>query len=190
MTMGTSAADVETWPAIVRYDGVFDWDGLYKGLVEYLRRNNYWFYEKLYKSKPWSPIGTELVLKWEADRKLNEYYLYRLKFEWHFMDFHHVDVIRDGKKVTLTKSYFYVDIRGVVIQDWQGLEKGHGGHEPSTITKFLGKFVRNHVIDREFVYDYIYPLYDEVMEVQKFIQEYIHFESTRTSKYTEKTALV
>ena len=104
MAGGTPADSYETWPTIIRYDGVFDWDGMYKVIIEYLRRNNYWFYEKLYKSKPWSPIGTELVLKWEAKRKLDEYYMYELSFEWHFMDFHHVDVIREGKKLTLTKA--------------------------------------------------------------------------------------
>ena len=172
-------SETETWPAIVRFDGVFDWDGLYKGLIQYLRRQNYWFYEKVYKSKPWSPIGTELVLKWEAERKLDEYYKYKLKFEWHLMDFHHVDVIRDGKKLTLTKAYFYVDIRGILVQDWQEFE---GAKNAGAITKFLGKFFRTHVGDREWLYEYLYPLYDEVMDVQKFIQDYVHFESTRTGK--------
>lgn len=183
---GKPASEEETWPAIVRYDGVFDWDGLYKDLIAHLKRQNYWFYEKLHKHKPWSPTGTELVLKWEATRKLDEYYQYKLKFEWHFMDFQHVDVIRDGKKLTLTKSYFYVDIRGILIQDWQGLESGH---DAGPVTKFLGKFFRKHVGDREWLYDYLYPLYDEVMGVQKFIQDYVHFESTRTGK-TESTTKV
>jgi hypothetical protein len=176
---GKPADTTETWPAIVRYDGVFDWDGLYKSIINYLRRQNYWFYEKVYKSKPWSPIGTELVLKWEAHRKLDEYYQYQLIFEWHFMDFHYVDVIREGKKVTLTKAYFWVDIRGSIVTDWQGMESSESA---GTVTKFLGKFFRKHVDDREWLYNYLYPLYDEVMDVQKFIQDYIHFESTRTGK--------
>lgn len=178
MTEGTPAQEFETWPTVVRYDGVFDWDGLYKAIIEYLRRHNYWFYEKLYKSKPWSPVGTELVLKWEAERKLDEYYLYRLTFEWHFMDFHHVDVIRESQKVTLTKAYFWVTIRGVGVQDWQGFEKDRS----SKMTKFVGKFFRKNVIDREFVYDYWYPLFDEVAAVQQLIQNFIHMEASRTEK--------
>jgi hypothetical protein len=174
---GKPANSDETWPVIVRYDGVFDWDGMYKTIIEYLRRNNYLFYETLYKSKPWSSTGTELVLKWEAKRKLDEYYQYELKFEWHFMDFHHVDIIQNGKKVTLTKAYWWVTIRGKVIQDWQGLESS-GGKGLS----MLGKFFRQHIIDREYVYDYIYPLFGEVMDLQKLIQDYVHMESSRTEK--------
>ena len=37
MAEGKPADEFETWPAVVRYDGVFDWDGLYKTLIEYLR---------------------------------------------------------------------------------------------------------------------------------------------------------
>ena len=177
MVGGTPADTYETWPAIVRYDGVFDWDGMYKIIIDYLRRNNYWFYETLYKSKPWSPIGTELILKWRGERKLDEYYKYELNFEWHFMDFHKVDVIRDGKKLTLTKAFFWVTIRGKIIQDWQGLENTGGKW-----LKGIGKFFRRQVVDREYAFDYIYPLYDEVMDVQKLIQDNVHMESSRTEK--------
>jgi hypothetical protein len=168
----------ETWPATVRYDGVFDFDGLYKAIIDYLRRHNYWFYEKLYKHKPWSPLGTELILRWEAERKLDEYNMYRIKFEWHFMDFHHVEVIREGKKVQLTKAYFWVNITGEEIQDWQAFET----KEHHKFTQILGKFFRKQVIDREHVYDYIYPLYGEVMEIQNLIQNYIHTEASRIEK--------
>jgi hypothetical protein len=180
--MGDEVDSDETWPAIVRYDGVFDWDGMYQTIIEYLRRNNYWFYEKLYKSKPWSPTGTELVLKWEATRKLDEYYQYQLNFEWHFMDFHHVDIIRDGKKRTLTKAYWWVTIRGKVNYDWQGLETKDARSGGGKMTAVLGKFFRKHIIDREALHDYIYPLFDEVMGVQKLIQDYVHMESSRTEK--------
>lgn len=185
MSMG--GFEEKTWPAIVRFDGVFDWDGLYKAIVQYLRRQNYWFYERLYKSKPWSPIGTELVLRWTAERKLDEYYKYNLEFEWHLMDFHKVDVIRDGAKITLTKAYFWVEIRGVLVSDWQEFE---GAKDAGAVTKFFGKFFRKHVADREWLYDYLYPLYDEVMDVQKFIQDYVHFESSRLGKTLATTATV
>jgi hypothetical protein len=172
---------IETWPAIVRYDGVFDFDGLYKMIIEHLRRHNYWFYETLYKHKPWSPMGTELVLKWYGERKLDEYYMYRVEFEWHFMDFHHVEVLRDGKKMTLTKAYFWVSIRGKLLLDWQGLENGAHG-ESGKFTKLFGKFFRTNVIDREKIYDYFYPLFDEVNEIQALILNFVQMESTRMEK--------
>lgn len=176
---GDGADKFETWPANVRYDGVFDFDGLYTTIVEYLRHHNYWFYETLYKHKPWSPLGTELVMKWRAERKLDEYYIYALNFEWHFMDFHHVEVIRDGKKVQLTKAYFYVIIRGEAIADWQGFEdSNHGG-----FVKRLGQFFRSKIIDREILYDYIYPLFDEVTSVQQIIQDFCNMEASRYVKH-------
>jgi hypothetical protein len=173
------AEKIETWPAIVRYDGVFDFDGLYKTIIEHLRRHNYWFYEELYKHKPWSPVGTELTLKWRAERKLDEYYLYVITFEWHFMDFHHVEVIREGKKVTLTKAYFSVKILGAVHLDWQGFEKGH---ETPKFVQLFSKFFRQQVIDREKIYDYFYPVFGEVNEIQQMIQKYIHMEASRVEK--------
>lgn len=180
MADAKEAEEYTTWPATVRYDGVFDFDGLYKILIDHLRRHNYWFYEELYKHKPWSPLGTELVLKWKAERKLDEYYMYIIKFEWHFMDFHHVEVIRDGKKMQLTKSYFWVNIRGQAIADWQGFEtKSKAGG----FTRRLSQFFRKYVIDREYLYDYIYPLFDEVMELQNIIQQFINMEAARYEKY-------
>ena len=176
------AADmIETWPAVVRYDGVFDFDGLYKELIEHLRRHNYWFYETLYKHKPWSPLGTELTLKWTAERKLDEYYLNKITFEWHFMDFHHVEVIREGKKVELTKAYFWVVIRGEATADWQGFES----KSEKKFTKFISKLFREKVIDREFVYDYYYPLMDEIMEIQQIIQQFVNMEASRMDKYED-----
>jgi hypothetical protein len=178
------AADVpperrmNTWPAIVRYDGVFDFDGMYRTIIEHLRRQNYWFYEDIYKHKPWSPIGTELIMRWHAERKLNEYYMYRLEFDWRFADFHHVEIIRDGKKLTLTKAYFWVTIRGSVLQDWQGLED-----EGGKFTKRVGQFFRKQVIDREALYDYFYPLFDEVNTVQQMIQTFVNMEAARVEKY-------
>jgi hypothetical protein len=172
------AESYTTWPATVRYDGVFDFDGLYKTIIEHLRKRNYWFYETLYKHKPWSPLGDELVLKWRAERKLDEYYHYTIEFEWHFLDFHHVEVIREGKKVMLTKAYFWVNIRGKADADWQGFEKEATG----TFTTKLGKFFRKHVVDREYLYDYIYPLFDEVMELQELIQGFCNMEATRYNK--------
>jgi len=175
------ADTTETWPATVRYDGVFDFDGLYKTIIEFLRRHNYWFYETLYKHKPWSPIGDELVLKWRAERKLDEYYHYTIEFEWHFMDFHHVEVIREGKKVMLTKAYFWVNIRGRADADWQGFET-HADDEGHSFTKRLGEFMRKKVVDREYLYDYIYPIFDDVQELAKLIQNFCNMEATRYEK--------
>ncbi len=171
------AEKYETWPATVRYDGVFDFDGMYKEIIAYLRRHNYWFYETLYKHKPWSPIGTELVLKWRAERKLDEYYHYTINLEWHLMDLHTVEVIRQGKKVTLSKCYFWVNITGVAAADWQALER-EGGWQ----TQVIGKFFRNKVADREYIYDYVYPLHGEVMELQQIIQHWTNMEASRVEK--------
>lgn len=179
MAISNPADSYTTWPATVRYDGVFDFDGLYKTIIEHLRRHNYWFYERLYKHKPWSPIGDELVLKWEAERKLDEYYHYSIEFEWHFMDFHHVEVIREGKKVTLTKAYFWVNIRGKADIDWQGFEK----NSKDAFTKKLSSFFRKKIVDREWAYDYIYPLFDEVQELSNLIQGFCNMEATRNDKY-------
>lgn len=175
----TPSEKYTTWPATVRYDGVFDFDGMYQAIVDHLRRHNYWFYETLYKRKPWSPMGTELILKWRAERKLDEYYHYTIEFEWHFMDFHHVEVIREGKKVTLTKAYFWVNIRGTAAADWQALETKSG----NAFTKQLGKFFRNHVVDREYLYEYIYPLFDEVQDLADMIKTFCNMEVTRTGKH-------
>ena len=104
---------------ILRYKGIFDFDGLYKLMVQWLKARRYWFHEDVYKVKP-SLSGIEFEIFWHGERKVTEYCQYRINVVFHMWDVTDVEVIQEGVKKTLMKCRMEIVFDAVIELDYQG----------------------------------------------------------------------
>jgi len=104
----------------IKYEGVFDMDGLYRFMREWLEYRRFRFLEKSYKSKVPTPLGSEVELSWDAWRKESEFMRYWVTVYFHFWDLEEVEVIREGRKVKMHKARFEIVFGGKLELDYQG----------------------------------------------------------------------
>ncbi len=82
----------------VRYSGIFDLEGLFALIRNWMKNRRFWWEEKVYKHKPGTELGREVEIYWSAHRKIDAFHLQKLDFEFHLWDVHDVEVIKGGQK--------------------------------------------------------------------------------------------
>lgn len=158
---------------VLRYQGLFDFEGLYHHIVEFFEKRHYEYVEKRWKEKDFSPLGRERVIKMAPEKFVTEYLMYEYDIVWNNMDVHTVDVVRNGKTVKLTWARFELTVEAQLVVDWQKL----GKNNPKT-----AKFFNEKVLKREIIEVHAGTL---IMEEQRFIdevKEYLRMEVTRVNK--------
>lgn len=103
---------------IIRYKGLFDFDGLYYMMAKWLKDRRYWLHETDYKHKV-PTHGAEQEIKWAAEKKINDYIMYRYNLFIHTWDQVEVEVVKDGQKKTLTSARLEITFDGVVEVDYE-----------------------------------------------------------------------
>jgi hypothetical protein len=168
--MGTYSGGVldplEDQPPIIRYSGIFDFDKLYKNMVDWFKDKDYDFYEKNYKFKP-VVHGKEIEIEWEAEKKVTEYYLFEIDVSFHFWDFQTVEVIENGKKKKLTKARMQIIIKGAYRLDYTG----RWGNTP--FNEWLRGFFHKYIIKRKIMFLMWNTLYYEVYKLHALVKDQI-----------------
>ncbi len=158
---------------VLRYQGLFDFEGLYERIVHFFESRYYDYVEKRWKEKDFSPLGRERVIKMAPEKNITEYLKYEYAIQWNNMDLHTVEVVRNGKTVELTWARFELTVEAFIDIDWQKMGKSN----PKT-----AKFFNEKVIKREITEVYAADL---ILEEQRFVddvKEFLHMEVTRTNK--------
>lgn len=150
----------------LKYQGTFDFDGLYKLLAKWFIDRKYDFYEQLYKDKP-----PELEIEWVAERKLDEFYKYKIRMYFHLFDIKIVEAIKDGKKKKLMFTRMVIEFDPSVIVDYQDRWS-----ESAFTQKLLGIYLK-HIIRRELQLKIADPLWYIVYRLQNVIKEYLDMET-------------
>lgn len=117
----------------LRFNGVFDFDGLYTFMRKWFLDRKFIFTEKNYKYKVPTPVGAESEIEWTAWRKINEDIVFHINIYFWFWDLHPVEVIEDGEKKQRYKARFFIDFSGAIEVDWQNRFEG------SRFREILGK---------------------------------------------------
>ena len=131
-SMGSSAG-----PFRVRYNGLFDFDGLYAAIIDWAKNYGYRWHESTYKHKVPTPKGAEQQFAWELTKNVTEYINYTINMKVHTWDSTEVEVSVDGKSKALTNGRIDILVNGKIIWDWQ---KKFGG---SKFAKKLGEWYGN-----------------------------------------------
>jgi len=122
--------------SIIRYNGLFDFDGMYVAITDWAKQYGFMWHEVDYKHKVPGPEGAEQEWVWAMYKTVNDFVKYKYQMKVHMWDMQEVEVEIDGKKKTLTKGRIYFWIDGEMDYDWQGKFKG------SRFKDWMGKFYR------------------------------------------------
>lgn len=162
-----------TQTVTLRYQGLFDFEGLYGALISFFTSKEYDYIEKLWKEKEASPEGREITVKMAPEKKVTEYIMHVYAIEWKSIDVHPVEIVRNGKPVKLIHARFHIIIKAELNVDWQSL----GDTSPK-----LGAFWKDHVFKRELWGVYYPNLQMEAQQLMDHLKQYLHMEMTRYNK--------
>ncbi len=155
-------------PLMIRYKGVFDYDGMYKMMHSWLISKRFLFNETKYKDKVATPFGNEVEIKWEAEKKVTEFIKEYIVIEFHLWDFSEVEIIKDGKKIKQAKTRMEIKFFAKMELDYsQKFAKG------GNFAQKLGKFYVENIIYWDWRIKYAnaleYSLYDLHTKVKKYL---------------------
>ena len=158
-------------PLLIRYKGVFDFEGLYRMMHAWLINKRFTFHEDQYKDKVFTPFGNELEIKWTAENKVTEYIKSYITVYFHLWDFAEVEIIKEGKKYKMTRSRMEIKLDAKLEMDYTKKFQDRG-----EFAKKLGQFYQNKIIYWDWRIKYAdsltYSLYDLHNKIKKYLDNF------------------
>lgn len=94
---------------------------LYEKTVEWFRKRKYKFQEQLHEQRPTTAFGRERQYKWYADRKEDEFLLFRYYIFIHTYDSKDIEVAMPNGEVRLfTKGRIFMELKVNALHDHEG----------------------------------------------------------------------
>ena len=137
--------------------GYWSYDEVYIMLYNWLKDHSYRLEETVYKEKL-SGGGKEIIIKWEAAKKVTDYFKYTIVLEWHILGMKDAEVEMDGKKMTTNKGELEILFKGSIIKDYEKRWEDRPFH------KFLRGIYENYVI-RTTIDEYEDDLEDDTKDI-------------------------
>lgn len=107
----------------VRFEGPFDFDGMYAAMTDWAKNYGYLFHEKTYKHKVPSSKGAEKEFEWVLTKKVSEDTKYKIVIDSHIWDLKEFKI--KGQK-SLDTGRIDLNIKGTLIIDYQKQFEGKG----------------------------------------------------------------
>ena len=98
--------------------GYWGYEDVYNMLFNWLKNHGYALSENSYKEKL-SGGGKEIIIGWEAKKKVTDYFLYQIELNWHILGMKDAEVEIDGKKIKTNKGELEIDFKGTIIKDYE-----------------------------------------------------------------------
>ena len=169
---------IRTDKHIIRYKGLFDFDGLYNLVAAWIKSRKYWFHEGKYKHKVPSPAGAEQEITFTGEKQVTEYYSEHIQVDFHLWDMTEVEVDQNGMKKTLTNARMEIVISGKLLLDIEGR------YENNRFLLELRHFMHKYVIKEDIetvAYDELrYRMY----KLHKVMKDYLDMQ-TKGNEYME-----
>jgi hypothetical protein len=148
------------WPALektleIRYNGIYDLDGLYRMIREWLYARRYDYMEGINKDKTAGPFGNEVEWEMYPEIKIDEFIKYKIEIKTKFYDVKEFEAVIDGQKKKVNNGKFWIKINGKVEFDYRD--------------KFEKKPLHRHM--REFLIKKLFKRYYEIRHVDHLTHE-------------------
>lgn len=170
------------YPQLINYKGIFNFAGLYKVMVRWLKSRKFEFHEKLYKERP-----PEIFLDWLAERKVSGYFKHIITINIHILDAEDIEVVEKGVKKKLMKGRVRIRLEIYIQADYPDI---YGERKWSTnFQRMLLDFFNKHILRREIELTHWDVLYYEMLKLQAMIRAYLDMEAkghAYEEVYTEK----
>lgn len=155
----------------IKFKGVYDLDGLYRFMSNWLRRRRYELHEELYKSRP-----PELKIEWVAERKVSRFVMENIKIDYHSWGEYDVDVVVNGKKKKMTNARFVLILTGEIQAPYEDI---YGGDRwtSNRVDRWLLYFFKSWGFRRELETAYWDTLYYNMYKLQTGIKDFLKMEA-------------
>ncbi|MEK6969133.1 MAG: hypothetical protein AABW48_01765 [Nanoarchaeota archaeon] len=164
-------SDVPLPKITLKYDGLFDFEGLYAAITDWAKNYGFLWHESDYKHKVPSPNGAEQEMRWIIEKKVTDYIQYEITFDVHLWDMQELEIEQDGLKKPIVKARIYIIIKGKMIYDWQNKFGG------SKFAEKLGDWY-NQIMHKD-IDSKIDPLYYRMWNLHAIIRKYFDMQAKK-----------
>jgi hypothetical protein len=102
----------------VKKKGYWEFKGLYEFCYLWFKDRDYKLEEKEYTEKDTGK--KEVQIKWEAKKKVSDYFQNKIVLKWHILQLEDVEIERGGKKIKTNKGDLKLDLKVDLISDYEG----------------------------------------------------------------------
>lgn len=159
-------------PIILHYDGIFDLEALYRNCKQFFVERAYRFEEGGYKKK-----ATEEEISWKPVKKVSDYIQYEVSVKMWILEKKDVDVVKEGKKVKLSKAHIRIELSCKAVTDYSGRFVG------KPYLKKLKEFYEKFIFKKEFDSTWDDQLYYELYKIQTLIKEHLDSDTKSNAFY-------
>lgn len=165
----TYMADIVTGPRpipILRFMGIFDYDGLYDLIYSWFKDNQYNVQEKKHEFKP-TKAGKDIKIIWEGDRKVTGYVKYLIMIELEVYDFKPVEVIENDVKKKKCKGRVEIRITAQAELDYEN--KWETSEFNLKLRSFMHKYLLKYYIAFKVWDPFYYKIFGLLTNIKQFL---------------------
>lgn len=155
----------------LKHAGIFNFKEFYRFCYMWLVDQQYFMIEKEYTEKI-QANGKEVVIKWEARRKISDYFRFFIKIDWRILGMKDVEVQKDGDKLTLNKGDIEVAVTATIEKDYENR------WENTSFFKFLRTLYDRYLV-RSRIEGYEASIYQETNEFLAQMKSFLALEGNR-----------
>jgi hypothetical protein len=156
----------EVFKQKIKTKGYWNYADVYNFCFNWLKDEGYSVSESEYVEKI-SSFGKEIMLNWEASKKVTDYFQQKIIVSWHILGMKDAEVEQDGKKVSTNKGEIAITIKANLIRDYE--ERW----EDKPFNKFMRGIYEKYII-RTTVEEYEGDLEDKGNEYVKEIKAFLN----------------
>lgn len=104
----------------IKYEGIFSFSNFYKFCRDYLAEElGFDISENVYSEKL---VGDkkDIKIEWRGERKLNDFFKYKIKIYFEIIGLSNVEIEQDGKRKKTNKGIIEFKVKGVLVHDYKG----------------------------------------------------------------------
>jgi len=151
-----------------KHTGYWKYSEVYNMMFDWFKLRNYKLKENLYNEKI-QTNGKEVLIRWDAERKVTDYFKFQIQSEWHILGMTDTEVEIDGEKTKTNKGEVEIIFKGNLIKDYEKR------WEDRPLWKFLRGVYEQYVV-RATVDEFEDDLEDEVKEVISDLKAFLKLE--------------
>jgi len=159
------------FPSRIKYNGLYDLDGLYKLMANWMRQRRFELHETLYKARP-----PELEIRWRAERRKTGFAMEVIEIYYHSWGDYDVEVVKNGKKKKMTNARMILTISGDLLAPYSDIF-GRPRWTANGVERRLLNIFRNWFMKRELESLYWDTFYYEVWKLHGAIKDFMGFEA-------------
>ncbi|MGK0209045.1 MAG: hypothetical protein ACI83O_000308 [Patescibacteria group bacterium] len=161
----TMALKETVFEQVIKKKGNFNFTETYTYMYNWLKDLGYLVKEKGYTEKS-GEAGKEILILWEAEKKVTDYYKYIIRVEFFILTMTSVEIVRDGKKIKTNKGDLKLSIKAELVKDYEAQ------WEQTPFQKFMRGIYEKYII-RSANEEYKEELALEAVEVVSNIKAYL-----------------